>query len=440
MSRSIGLPLAPTNAMAAAGRVATLCLAVAAGWGATAGSPAQGEPNPYYIGGSQAFGYESNLLQLGNDQATPAGYSKSDTSSTTSLLAGLNQPIGRQRVYGSLSLRHTRYKNNDLFDNTGYAVNGGLDWSTINRISGTVVVSANRQLSSFGLTEIGLLSRKNLETSQAANASIAIGGVTQYTFEGSLGARRVRNSLEQSVIQARNYDQTQGSVGVRWRPSTASNFGAALRGSQGSYPRFRQNADGSYIEDKFTRRDLDLTAGLMPSGLSTYDARVSFGKTSYDLNEQRDFSGVTGSLGWVYVPSGKLSFTTRLSRDTGQDNYAITDFANNDLRSEYSQTTNTLRVQADYSATAKIGVTAVAQYAQRKLVRTLDSSLFPGNTSNDLRGSDRDLYLSLGARYAPLRNAVIGCDLGTLNRNASGQLSVDLKNNSISCFGQLTLQ
>lgn len=402
---------------------------------ATAAGTASAETSPYYIGVSQAFGYESNLLRLGNDQVAPAGYSKSDSYSATSLLAGLNQPIGRQRVFGTLSVRHTRYRDNSLFNNTGYALNGGVDWSTINRISGTLSASANRSLSSFGLTEIGLLTRKNLESSEAINSSLAVGLVTEYSFEGAVGYRRVRNSLDESNIKSRDYDQSTVSGGIHWRPSDATNLGLGLSGSKGRYPSFNRNPDGSFDEDRFTRQNIDFTAILTPRGVSTYDARISIGKTRYDLNQQRDFSGVTGTIGWLWATTAKLHFTTRLTRDTGQDSYAVMIF-NTDGVAQYSQTVNSLRVQADYDYSAKIAVTSALQYAERKLVNTIQNPFIPINAT----GSDRTLLFTVGARWAPLRNALLGCDLGVENRNASGQLSVDLKNNSVSCYGQLTLQ
>lgn len=403
---------------------------------AMAAGTATAETSPYYIGGAQAFSHETNALRLGDSESPPEGYSRSDTISSTSLLAGLNQPFGRQRAYANLALRSTRYSNNSVFDNQGYSANAGLDWSTIERVSGTLKLSANRALASFGITEVGLLSQKNLETTQALDATVSVGLVTQYSFEAALGHRRVRNSLDQSTIQSRNFDQDNASVGVRWRPTGASNFGLSVGGAKGRYPQFRTNATGDgYVEDRFTRRDIELTAGLQPSGLSSLDARLSVGKTSYDLNNQRDFSGVTGSIGWMWQPTGKLRFNSRISRDTGQDSYATTVFSTPGL-SDYSQTTSSLRIVTDYELSAKVGLNAALQVVQRKLVRTIDNPFIPLNAE----GKDRTTLLSLGARWTPLRNALLGCDLSNENRSASGQLTTPLSNRGVSCFGQLTLQ
>ena len=87
---------------------------------------AMAETSPYYIGVSQAFGHESNLYRVGGNAGLPAGaQSESDTISTTSLVAGIDQTWGRQRLSGSGSLRASRYAKNDQLNNEGYGLNLG---------------------------------------------------------------------------------------------------------------------------------------------------------------------------------------------------------------------------------------------------------------------------------------------------------------------------
>jgi hypothetical protein len=98
--------------------------------------PVWAEASPYTLGASQTVTYDSNLLRLSNGQAVPDGYSRADTVYTTALIAGLDQPIGRQRVYANATLRANRLSKNRIYDNEGYALAGGLDWSTVNRPAG----------------------------------------------------------------------------------------------------------------------------------------------------------------------------------------------------------------------------------------------------------------------------------------------------------------
>ena len=107
------------------------------------GGAALAQRSPYYLGVSQALSYESNLYRLGDGQVLPAHLSKSDTLSGTSLVAGIDQTISRQRVYGSANLRANRYANNKSLDNQSYGLNLALDWATVNNLSGTLSTSAD---------------------------------------------------------------------------------------------------------------------------------------------------------------------------------------------------------------------------------------------------------------------------------------------------------
>ena len=70
---------------------------------AAAGGGAQAQNPPYYIGISQGFTHESNVLH------TERG-AVGDTLSVTSLLAGVDQRIGRQRVFGNLNYSINRFQ------------------------------------------------------------------------------------------------------------------------------------------------------------------------------------------------------------------------------------------------------------------------------------------------------------------------------------------
>lgn len=396
---------------------------------------AAAQSSPYSIGASQTFSHESNLLRLSTEQSTPAGYSQGDSVSSTALLAGFDQSFGRQRASANLALRANRYSNNSLFNNTSYSANTGLAWQTIERLSGTLTASANRNLQLLNTQELGFSSRKNLESVETLNASASLGLVTQYTLDLNGGHRQARNSLQEPNVQAREFKQDNVSLGVRWRPRAATTLGLALGTTQGRYPKFRANANGGFDVDRFKRTDIELSATLAPAGASTVEAHISSGKTRYDLNEQRNFSGITGSLAWAWQPTGKLRLNTSLNRDTGQDSYATAVF-NVPATSDYSRITSSLRTTLNYDFSAKVSFVTSLIYYDRALVRTIANPFLPLNA----QGKERTTALSLGARWAPLRYAQFGCDVNRENRNGSGELTSNLRANSFSCFGQINLQ
>ncbi len=420
----------------AAGRWSAALLAVSLAALPLWAPPAAADTSPYYVGASAAYTQQANLLRLGDSQTTPAGYSRSDSITTTALLAGFDQPFGRQRARADLSLQNNRYRSNSIYNNQSYAASAGLDWTTIERVSGKLEGSVNRSLSSFNnYYGLSAVTQRNLQTVSNVNADVNVGLVTEYSLLLNLGHRSISNSLDLPLVKARDFNQDNGSVGVRWMPRSSTFVGLSLGHSVGRYPNYLQTAAGLQA-DRFKQDSIDLTTSLRPSGASGYDARLSYSKTHYDLNAQRNFSGLTGNLGWQWQPHSRLRVDTRLSRNTGQNSYGLFDVFGLPASSDYSQVTNTFRLKGDYEVTGKISATAALQLADRHIVNTVQDPIFPSQAS----GRDRSTTLSAGSRWAPVRSVLLGCDLSRERRSASGQITFPLNDHSVSCFGQFQLQ
>ena len=429
---------APRPGRRSAGALAVL-LAAANG---AAVAPAAAQSNPYYVAGSLALTHDANLLRLAGNQEPGAGESRSDLITGTALVGGLNQSIGRQRIYGSLTLRDNRFRHNDKYNNQSYNGSLGLDWSTVERISGTLALSAARALSTFNAEGVGLLSQKNLETSQAANAAVRVGLVTAYSLELGFGQRRVRNSLDDDRVLARNFNQDTNSIGLAWRPGGALSLSAALRELKGEYPSFRRDTAGTFESDRFKQQQIELVSTWQPSGASGLDLRLNFGDTKYVDNEQRNFSSVNGSLGWLWQATGKLRLNTRYSHDKGQDAYPSSVpffFTRIPVTLLDNRVIDSWRMQADFDSSAKISLTSSVQAARRKLSRDTVTVVTPTSLGTS-SGTDTTTLFSLGVRWTPWRTTLFGCDASTERRKASGELTADLKGAVLACYGQLTLQ
>ncbi|MDO9284345.1 MAG: outer membrane beta-barrel protein [Aquabacterium sp.] len=403
-----------------------------------AAGAAMAQSSPYYLGVAQSLGHESNLYRVGDGQVLPAGFSKSDTVSGTSLVGGVDQTIGRQRIYGSANLRANRYANNKTLDNESYGLNLALDWATVGRLSGTLSAAADQNLAQFNNRAVGagVETKKNVVRTNQVDAKVRLGVVTKYTLEASLGHRD--RSYSAPEYDSAEYRQTSGSLGLRYRPSGALSLGVALRITEASYPKFNQTAPGVYESDRLKRQDIDFTATWLPSAVSQFNLRLSPTHTSYDRDTGSDFSGVTGSATWGWQPTGKLKLTTGLSRDTGQSSDAVNLGFFGTGVTDYSRTTSALSLKADYELSAKIALNAGLSYAHRALTNTLSQ----GSTALDARtGSDNTTVLSLGARWLPTRSLQVGCNASAENRSSSNPaLSVGLSGNSVSCYGQFVLQ
>ena len=384
---------------------------------------AHAESDPYYLGISQSLGHNSNVYRINGNEVP-------DKFATTSLNLGFDQPIGRQRVFANASVRATRYEDITILNNTGYGLSAGLDWSTIERLSGGLGVSLNRSLANYATSGDQLQvpqNKKNEETSGQANLRVQYGLASLLSLNASLSHSEISYSaIEYARSEVR---QNTGSLGLTYRPSGLLTLGTAYRVTQGEYP----NPLPSGAIESFDRKDIDLTATWIASGLSTVNARLSYGKSTYDTFTKRDTKGATGSLGWAWQPTGKLSFNTTLSRDTGTETsfYAL---ANNQRTAvgDNSVTTNTFALDAGYEVTSKIRATLGTRYAKRKLV----------NDINNTEGRDTVTSVTLGATYALSRAWQMGCNAGQDTSKPTDSTGVSSKytTTTASCNVQFTIR
>ena len=398
---------------------------------------AQAQSQPYHLGVSQSLGHESNLYRIGDQQLLPAGLSKSDTVSSTALFGGIDQAFGRQRFYGSASLRANRYQGNSGLNNEGYGLNLALDWASLQRLSGTVSLGASQNLTQFNeLNNTGVVeTQRNIDQNQQLEAKLRLGVVTRYTAEAGVGLNRRRFS---AVSYARSeYDQKSATLGISYRPSSLLALGAAARVTQVDYPRYRPLGDGRFESDRLNRRDLDFTAQWLPSGNSSVNIRLSPTHTGYDRNTASDFNGLTGSASWVWQATGKIRLSSLLSRDTGQSADAISQGILRTGSVDFSRTTTAVKLMGDYQFSAKIALSAAVTQARRDLARSFNQ----GGPAIVERGSDNSTILGLGAKWSPTRSLQLGCDLSAEQRRSNNPvLSTSLSANSVNCFGQFTLQ
>ena len=397
---------------------------------------AMAETNPWYVGVAERLTHESNLYRV--DATTALGrLSRSDTVSSTSLVAGLDQPLGRQRLFGNATLSANRYNNNDYLNDNSYALTAGLDWWSVERLSGKLSVAASRNQRSFNVDSGPGVSetRKNNESVAQVDTTFRVGEVTRLTMEATLGHRRVRYSAPEYL--GSQYQQNRGSLGLRFRPGIAT-FGAALSLADSRYETSPVQAATGQAAEQVRRSSLDLTVNWPASGASNVYVRLSPTRATYSEFTQRDFSGLTGALRWNWVTTGKLSLDTRLGHDISQDsNFETFGGATIVGTGNTGRTTTELRITVGYDMTAKTALTAALGTTHRRLEQTANVASLSVVTG---AGSDDTNTLSIGLRWAPQRSLQLGCNVAREQRSATGRLSQDYRANTVNCHGQFTLQ
>lgn len=398
-----------------AAALAAACLAV---HGSALAQEAAGAERPWYVGLTQDFSYQSNVLGTSSGEVD-------DTISTTSLRGGLNLPLSRQRVYANATLSHQRYKDLSERDNDGYNVGLGLDWATIAKLSGRLTLNSQRRQADFNVGGITPLSLSNIERSDEIAFLARLGGDGLLALEAGVGHRRVTFSAPEYA--AREYKQDNGNFGVTYRPGGSLSL---TTGVSGADTRYLAPEAGQTSADRSKRHDVYIGANWVPTGASTVNARLSVGKTEYDRATEADFEGVTGSLTWRWRPTGRLALVSTLSRDSGQESGFLRLVEGAVVSAtDFSRVTNRAAVSAEYELSAKVMLSAGLSYARRTLV--------DGFTG--VSGRDNTTAASLGARWAATRVLAFGCDASRESRSASGSGSSDYDSDRFGCFGSVTL-
>jgi hypothetical protein len=371
---------------------------------------------PWYIGLDQDFTHVSNLL------GSTRGNEVSDTISTTTLLGGINTRLGRQTFYADARLDTTKHRRVDERDTDGYRLGVGLNWSTVERLSGTLKAGATQRQTQFGGSGITQVSLSNVEKTQEFDATVRLGGFALLTFEAEAGWRKVDFSAPELAIA--EYGQTRGALGLSYRPSGLLSLRGGLQSTRVKYETVSARANDS---------GLYLGATWEPTGISTVTADLSYNRERATAVSD-GFRGTTGSLAWAWRPTGRLSTNVTMSRLKGRDaGFSGTSSSPTNLplvalatptrtADNFSQVTNRFAVSGNYELTGKIAMSASLGASERTYGSTTTSG-----------GKDRESTLTVGARWAALRTVSVGCDVGYSDRDNTSALNSDATNKQFGC-------
>lgn len=392
-------------------------LALAAGLIAHGAALAQSAERPWYVGLTQDFTRDSNVFGTATAET-------GDTISTTSLRAGLNQPFGRQRVRLDGSLSHQRYSKVSERDNDGYNLAATLDWSTVERLSGSVRFNSQRRQSEYRVGGLTPVSLSNIERSDDLNATVRLGLVSLLALEAGAGHRKVDFSA--SEFAAREYKQDSVNLSMVYRPSAILSLSV---GGSAADTKYQAPEAGQTENDSAKRRDLFLSANWVPTGASVVDARIAYSTNEYRLARVADFDGVTGSLSWAWRPTGLLSVNTSLVRETGQESgFRLTPGSTTTVATDFSQVTDRVTVGTTYDLTGKVRLLTDLSFSRRTFVDVAGAS-----------GRENMTRALLGARWAATRTISVGCDVSRDSRSGSGSGAGDFDTDRFGCFGSVTL-
>ncbi len=406
------------------------------GAGTAAAAPNQAT-SPYYLGASQGFTHDSNVYRI------PSG--PGDNYSSSSLLAGFDQRLSRQRVFGTASVSLNRYQDQTKLNNTSYDLTAGLAWETLYNLSGSVDASLDQHLSAPAASVASPQPVRNLARRQTVGGVARWGGVSVLTVEGTLGYSSLDYSAPEYVTSESR--QEYGSLGLYYRESPLLRLGVAVRADRSRTPQAFQQPDGSFLSNQVNGRHLDLLADYELTGRLNANARLSFTRqTNSSAASAADFSGLTGDIRLSYRATARIGISVFAARQAGFNTTSSgapivpvdpTTSAATPVAGLYenNRVTNSLGLGATYEATSKINVNAGLNYARARVVSTRSTTsgtLGSADTVDELKGA------TLGVSYAIARPWLLGCNLAHDKRDVSGAVAYTYEATSIGCSARFT--
>jgi hypothetical protein len=383
---------------------------------------------------SENLTYDSNILRNNSNKYR-------DVISATGVQLGFNKQYGRQTYRASGTAVATRYKNSNFYDNDGYNLVLGFtsqvasnwflnfDHNSISRLQSFQDQGLNRYKEPIKSQDTGLFVQYGLYGRWSLNADL---GVTKIDYE---------------VLRANNRSSKSAKLGVRYSPTDLLYFDFGYRRSNAQLPNYRSaliSDDG----EKIKQQSLDFSTRWVVTGYSNFDGRVSWNQERYAVDEQRDFNGLTGRIGWNYTPSGKIAYTVALDRDTNNSGGTTTidgfSFADQTFVLGFNsqrRVSTGLLLRATYTATAKISLTASGNYRRIEEERRSVSQTVGGAGGGSVSGAQSTgtyTALSIGANYQLFRSTRLGCSLEKYDRSAS-LFSRDFSGDSVNCNAVFTL-
>ena len=419
-------------------------------------SPGPGsEPSPYFIGGSEKITYDSNVYRVRDGI--------SDIYSSTSLLGGFDQPIGRSRLRatGTVSLNRYRGREGDInvdpatgvgthvdtsdLNNTSYGLDGDWAWSTIENLSGNFGANLRRALANQTDTTVASTGERDLVTTQQYDARVRWGGASLATLEGVYSHAKVSYSAFTS--RAGNSTSDSASIAGFYKLGGATRVGLAVRYSDTDQPQaIFDTFSATDVANKQKGRFIDLIGEWTPTAQTFINGRVSWARQTNSAVPSQDYKGWTGSLFSRYAITGKTSLHATLSRDAGVNGGFFTINANQPNNptagvptplpvtglSTSTQISNSATLGADWAATAKINVTLQGEYRHARLVT--------GTTTTQTESTDIYRTVSLGARYEITRSVLMSCAVARIERDYGLSEQQSYTANTASCSAQFTLR
>lgn len=366
--------------------------------------------NPFSFSASQSFYRDNNLGRLPDDKYLSPGYldkyfegKRSDTYSVTSLGVRFDTEVSRQAFYAGLNGTYTKYFTHSNLDNFSPDARLGWNWRVGDRWSGVLGYSYSGSRVRFEDVSTGVNDgefKRVMRRLHRFNASADYWWHPDWAT--GVGYSYVLNNYDSNERAWDEYNSQEVRLNLTYRPSTGNRIVLGFIFEDGEYPNQARKA-GSLRE--WERRDVQLSGVWRLTGVTQLNGYVGYTQRKYNLAPNRDFSGITGRIGFQWTPTGKAIISLSWRREIGADQDSVSNYA---VSQGWS-------LQPTWIITSKISLGASYEYLDRSYGG--DPGIFPPLWAPPPRDSKTKSY-GIHFRYMPTSNSNITLGFRDSRRDA----------------------
>jgi exopolysaccharide biosynthesis operon protein EpsL len=377
-----------------------------------------------FISGYGGITYDTNVFRLSSELSpsqvnaiTGQRSNKDDTIYNIGVGVSADVPYSRQRFQANLNVNDYKYQNFSDLDYIGGSGRAAWLWQAGDDWSGDVIYTLSRSLQSFNYFAS---TQRNVIDRQSFSFDPRYRVAPNWELQAGVNYATVRNGLESFDVN--DYNQFGWNVGTRYITPSGNSIGLRLESSDVRFPNLIF-VQGSTFDDAYRDTRASTFFDWSFSGASKIDGSVGYKRRDHENLPQRDFSGITGSIGWTWTPTGRTGVRVTLAKDIG----GLEDIAVTYVR------TYTFTAKPTYQLTGKISLSGIAQYQDIR---------FLGNTGFGIFSTTADRHdklgtLGAGAAYQATRTLLFGLNYTWSHRTSNVQFG-DFNDNVVMATGQLT--
>ena len=234
---------------------------------------------------------------------------KSDRITTTTVGLLIDKAYAQQRFQLDVSQTAIRNANFTFLNHDPFQYHGAWLWSLSPRISGTL--SADHAESLIPFTDLTSPER-NVRVTDTRTFNL-----DGWMFGGwhvLVGAVNTESKNSEVFLAEPSYNTNAGEVGLKYVAESGNSIAATTRSTRGNNP--AQGPDPvNLIDNEFSVRESELKTAWMISGKSTLNGRLARLDRHNEHLPQRDFSGTTGELSYIWAVDGRLLLNFSASRN-----------------------------------------------------------------------------------------------------------------------------